>query len=88
VTTRAGPRTREGRAHPGPGTHQPTATPATASVAQSGDDPEHPDLVEAEHPGFRSWQRAWRYRIAASRRCEPLGDGTLDPLAPSGRWAE
>jgi len=58
-------------------------------VAQAGDDPGHPDLVEAEHPGFRSWQRAWRCRIAASRRCEPLDDGgTLDPAAPSGRWGE
>lgn len=36
---------------------------------------------------FRAWQRAWRRRIAFSRRLERLEDGTVDPLAPSGRWA-
>jgi len=39
-------------------------------------------------PKFRAWQAAWRRRIAASRRADPLKDGwTTDPLAPSGRWA-
>lgn len=37
---------------------------------------------------FRIWQAAWRRRIAYSRRLAPLDNGMVDPLAPSGRWAE
>lgn len=36
---------------------------------------------------FRDDQAGWRRRSAASRRLEPLDDGTVDPLAPTGRWA-
>jgi len=38
-------------------------------------------------PAFRAWQQAWRRRIAFSRRLAPLDDGTVDPVAPAGRWA-
>jgi hypothetical protein len=51
------------------------------SVAQGTDDP-----VEQAHPGFRSEQAAWRRRIRCSRRLPPLENGTVDPMAPSGRW--
>lgn len=36
---------------------------------------------------FRTEQAGWRHRIEASRRLEPLENGTVDPLAPTGRWA-
>lgn len=36
---------------------------------------------------FREEQHGWEARIAASRRLPPLDAGTIDPLAPSGRWA-
>lgn len=37
---------------------------------------------------FRTEQAGWQARIDASRRLdEPLDDGTVDPLAPTGRWA-
>lgn len=45
------------------------------------------DPIEAARPGFRAWQRGWRYRIAASRRLAPYDGDRVDPLAPSGRWS-
>lgn len=36
---------------------------------------------------FRTDQAGWQARIDASRRLEPLDDGTVDPLAPDGRWS-
>lgn len=36
---------------------------------------------------FREHQASMRRRISASRRMEPLADGTTDPLAPGGRWS-
>ena len=77
------PTDEQGRHEAGPTENRAAAKQlGAASVAQAGDDP-----VEAEHPGFRRAQGGWRRRIRCSRRLAPLDDGTVDPVAPGGRWS-
>jgi hypothetical protein len=85
-----------GRPPPGRRTGPEGTTPQgrSTSAAQTTDTQtvprpaDEPDRIEAAHPGFRAWQSGWRRRIRCSRRLAPLGNGVVDPAAPSGRWGE